>query len=295
MKKMIRFVVLLLASVLFMQFAWFIGNSAEHKNTVNAENVNLALRRTAHLLLKENGDSTSQIPPVQQIDNTTWIIKINQPFDYETLPQLLQNSLNIQKITVNYNVAIVDCNDGTLLLGYNFQDYFQNKNLACGERVSDANNCRNIKVSFVNDVATVPKFPLLGWFFATFLAIALYYLGQKFVQRTIIKETAEIIPPNNTFVSFAQSRFDLSNQTLICGGITHTLTYREAKLLNLFVLHQNQVLERSFILENVWADEGILVGRSIDMFVSRLRKLLRNDERIQLLAVHGVGYKMEVN
>jgi len=73
------------------------------------------------------------------------------------------------------------------------------------------------------------------------------------------------------------------------------LTYREAKLLNLFVLHQNQVLERSFILENVWADEGILVGRSIDMFVSRLRKLLRNDERIQLLAVHGVGYKMEVN
>jgi len=173
MKKMIRFVILLLASVLFMQFAWFIGNSTKHQNTITAENVNLALRRTAHLLLKEKGDSTSQIPPVQQIDNSTWIIKLNQPFDYEKLPKLLQNSLNIQKITANYNVAIVDCNDGTLLLGYNFQDYYQNKNLACGGRTSDADNCRNIKVNFVNDIATVPKFPLLGCFFATFLAIAL--------------------------------------------------------------------------------------------------------------------------
>jgi DNA-binding response OmpR family regulator len=54
------------------------------------------------------------------------------------------------------------------------------------------------------------------------------------------------------------------------------------------------VLERNFIIENVWADEGVLVGRSVDMFVSRLRKLLRDDPSIKLVAVHGVGYRMEV-
>ena len=71
------------------------------------------------------------------------------------------------------------------------------------------------------------------------------------------------------------------------------LTYREAKLLHLFVKNQNQLLERSFILENVWADEGIQVGRSIDMFVSRLRKFLRADPTLRLVAVHGVGYRLE--
>jgi DNA-binding response OmpR family regulator len=175
------------------------------------------------------------------------------------------------------------------LLGYNYQDFSQNNDLTCGNR-EPSSDCRNIQVTFLDTATAQQQFPLAGWFFTCILAIGLFYLSQKIVANT--KNTNEA--NENTFTSFGQSRFDFTNQVLICGTITHTLTYREAKLLNLFAQHQNLVLERSFILENVWADEGILVGRSLDMFVSRLRKMLRDDASIQLIAVHGVGYRLEI-
>ena len=59
--------------------------------------------------------------------------------------------------------------------------------------------------------------------------------------------------------------------------------------------HPGQLLERERILREVWADEGILVGRSVDMFVSRLRKKLAADPTVGIAAVHGVGYRLELN
>lgn len=93
---------------------------------------------------------------------------------------------------------------------------------------------------------------------------------------------------------FGHCILDTSNQVLILGAARHNLTYREAKLLQLFAAHPNQVLERDFILKSVWEDEGIMVGRSVDVFVSRLRKMLREDPGLRLAAVHGVGYRLEV-
>lgn len=93
---------------------------------------------------------------------------------------------------------------------------------------------------------------------------------------------------------FGQSCLDVSNQMLTVGGQVHHLTYREAKLLRVMVNHANEVMERDRILGLVWEDEGVTVGRSVDVFVSRLRKLLVNDPLIKIASVHGVGYRMEV-
>ena len=88
--------------------------------------------------------------------------------------------------------------------------------------------------------------------------------------------------------------FNPANQTLTVANRLHTLTYRETKLLHLFLRHPNQLLDRDFILKSVWEDEGIIVGRSVDVFVSRLRKLLHEDPALHIVAVHGVGYRLEV-
>ncbi|MBK8042565.1 MAG: response regulator transcription factor [Haliscomenobacter sp.] len=93
--------------------------------------------------------------------------------------------------------------------------------------------------------------------------------------------------------TFGQSRLDVAGQVLECGGLRQDLTFREAKLLRLFVTHSGQLLEREFILTQVWADEGVLVGRSVDVFVSRLRKKLSADPSVSIVAVHGVGYRLE--
>ena len=94
-------------------------------------------------------------------------------------------------------------------------------------------------------------------------------------------------------VFIGQSIFDTRHQTISIGENQQKLTFREAKLLELFCQHKNELLERDFILKNVWEDEGVLVGRSVDVFVSRLRKILKNDASLKITNVHSRGYRFE--
>jgi DNA-binding response OmpR family regulator len=76
---------------------------------------------------------------------------------------------------------------------------------------------------------------------------------------------------------------------------TILLTYRESKLLDFLVHHMGQVLARDEILAAVWEEEGIIVSRSLDVFISRLRKILNKNHSVVIKTVHGVGYRLEVN
>jgi two-component system, OmpR family, response regulator len=87
---------------------------------------------------------------------------------------------------------------------------------------------------------------------------------------------------------------DFNSQQIRIDGQVITMTSKEAKLLRLFCLHKNKVIDRDVIQKAIWEDEGYFVGRSMDVFISRLRKLLKGDESIGLINVHGVGYKLEV-
>jgi two-component system OmpR family response regulator len=87
---------------------------------------------------------------------------------------------------------------------------------------------------------------------------------------------------------------DFTNQQILSEkGITE-LTNKEAKLLKLFCVNLNNVIPRDTIQKAIWEDEGYFVGRSMDVFISRLRKLLKDDPAVTILNVHGVGYKLQV-
>src|SRR5688572_5538339 len=87
---------------------------------------------------------------------------------------------------------------------------------------------------------------------------------------------------------------DFTNQQIKTGIHIQELTSKEAKLLKLFCLNQNKVINRDIIQKAIWEDEGYFVGRSMDVFISRLRKLLKDDPAVAILNIHGVGYKLEV-
>ena len=72
------------------------------------------------------------------------------------------------------------------------------------------------------------------------------------------------------------------------------LTRREAELLQLLNNHRERVLERGDILEKIWGENDYFLGRSLDVFVSRLRKYLREDDRIRIENIHGVGFTLTV-
>jgi DNA-binding response OmpR family regulator len=88
--------------------------------------------------------------------------------------------------------------------------------------------------------------------------------------------------------------FHFRNLQLICPQETISLTFKEAQLLQYFCQYTNQLLKREDTLNRLWGDDDYFMGRSLDVFVSRLRKYLRHDERIRLENVHGVGFVMRV-
>lgn len=86
--------------------------------------------------------------------------------------------------------------------------------------------------------------------------------------------------------------FDLQKQTLKLNSNIDNLTHREAQLLWHLYEQRNQTLERSFILKKLWGDDDFFNARSMDVFISKLRKKLKSDESIQIINVRGFGYKM---
>ena len=73
------------------------------------------------------------------------------------------------------------------------------------------------------------------------------------------------------------------------------LTSKEAELLRLLCENMNRVLDRSVALNKIWFDDSYFNARSMDVYITKLRKFFKNDPRIDLMNVHGIGFKLVVN
>ena len=88
--------------------------------------------------------------------------------------------------------------------------------------------------------------------------------------------------------------FDSKKMVLTCQGKTIELTSKESELLNLLHESVNNTVNREIILNKVWGDKGDYVGRTLDVYISKLRKKLGNDSSIALKNIRGIGYKLIV-
>lgn len=89
-------------------------------------------------------------------------------------------------------------------------------------------------------------------------------------------------------------QFDSSNFILQHKGDEKTLTQKEAEVLKLLCSNRDRVLKREEILKSVWGNDDYFLGRSMDVFISKLRKYLKEDPRVQIVNYHGVGFRLEV-
>ena len=86
--------------------------------------------------------------------------------------------------------------------------------------------------------------------------------------------------------------FDFVKQTLHFNELIITLTHREAELLFLLIENKNEILDRSIVLKKIWGNDDFFNGRSLDVFITKLRKKLNLDPNIQIINVRGQGYKL---
>ena len=88
--------------------------------------------------------------------------------------------------------------------------------------------------------------------------------------------------------------FDYSNMLLTSDDIEKPLTRKEAALLKLLCIYENKLLTRETALKSVWGDDDYFIGRSMDVFITKLRKHLKDDPKISITNVHGAGFKLEI-
>ena len=100
--------------------------------------------------------------------------------------------------------------------------------------------------------------------------------------------------PEDKIISIGHFQFDTENLCLTIQNSKKSLTKKEAQILKLLFKFNGQVLPREVILNAVWGKNDYFVGRSLDVFITKLRKYLKDDDRIVLSNIHGVGFKLEI-
>jgi DNA-binding response OmpR family regulator len=95
-----------------------------------------------------------------------------------------------------------------------------------------------------------------------------------------------------TMYKLGRFTFDTQKQTLLIDDKTTKLTTKESELLSLLCAHVNEILERNYALKTIWIDDNYFNARSMDVYITKLRKHLREDPAIEIINIHGKGYKL---
>lgn len=113
----------------------------------------------------------------------------------------------------------------------------------------------------------------------------------------VLRRTRGNRPEEDTQTQFeiGAFSFDYDHHLLSGKKVKYKLTPKEAQLLRLLCLYKNKTLERDTALREIWEEESYFAGRSMDVFISKLRKYLKEDESVQIISIHGKGFKLVMN
>lgn len=281
----------------------------------------LAIRQIGHQLLLQAGDSTSRILPVEERANREYLIRFGAPFTFtsDSLVAIVGRVIAANDLASGYRVELIECGPSAEVI-YGFQIYRDSaRNLVpcLGRKQEKA--CYNLLIRFTEtETAGIAPFSrglITGGSMAVLAGLfgfALYRRRKsagragKIVapgassgirmegQAALPQEALKQEVPGSSGIAIGNLVFFRESQQLVTGSSIIMLTAKEAKLLHVFARAQEEVIDRDQLMKEVWEDEGVIVGRSLDMFVSKLRKKLQTDARISILNVHGKGYKLVI-
>lgn len=285
----------------FLIFALILGISfsASGQYQLDDKHITTALRMVGHELLLHSGDSVSRVLPIER-STDTYRVTFEAPLAIEPdlLVSLVDSVVEVSNIASSYVVSVEQCESGEVV--YSFE-------IGASDKV-DIIPCRGRPLpkdcyEIVFSILEVPNIPInisetnnaaaqgpgnLPMAVSAGLLVIITVLWFYFR-----KEEKEVVP-NEGSIALGLYSFDVINMNLIRNGKKTELTSKECDLLNLLLSNANETLERDTILNKVWGDEGDYVGRTLDVFISKLRKKLEADPTLKIVNVRGVGYKLVV-
>ncbi len=248
------------------------------------------LRRIGHEILLQSGDSTSRVLPVKKIAENEYQIRFENDltFQPDSLVNITQRLLGKDPLAHDYVVNVLNCANASVAYGYAISKNKKDDIVACiGRRQPIA--CYMINIKFKSTaIITAKNEYFLGAL--SFLAFVGFIFLRSVKSRKALPDSR-----HTDMFTLGSMSFDTETRKLMINGKTIDLTRTETRVLRIFALSPNEAIERSRLQKEIWEDEGVIVGRSLDMFISKLRKKLEFDPNIKIVVIRGKGYKLEIS
>ena len=278
-----------LLALLFMA-AIFMAFSKDDSDDFDIARREVLLRRIGHEILLQSGDSKSRVLPVKKIAENEYQISFENELTFQTdsLVNTTQRLLAKDPFANDYVVNVLNCGNSSVAYGYAISKNKKDEIVACiGRRQPVA--CYMINIKFKpNSITTATNKYFLGG-----LSL-LAFVGFVFL-RSVKPKSDLPKDDHNQIFTFGSVVFDAQKRQLLINKETIDLTGTETRLLLIFALSPNETIERSRLQKELWEDEGVIVGRSLDMFISKLRKKLELDPNSNIVVIRNKGYKLEVS
>jgi hypothetical protein len=265
------------------------------------QRLEVSLRMIGHQLLLNLGDSTSRVLPIEK-EAGSYRIQFDTEFLFnpedlvETVDQIVEES----EIDYSFIIRVEECNTGEVAYSYQMGDKFNPAIIPCRTRpLPEA--CYSLLFTRLDSETRVgslspinPKTVKRDTFqanqrsYGLIALLIVFMIGMfLFLRKKRFQSKAD---PN--LIALGDYQFDKRTTELLFDQQRIELTGKEADLLILLYDTVNTTIERDVILRRVWGDEGDYVGRTLDVFISKLRKKLEADPNVKIVNIRGVGYKL---
>ena len=249
------------------------------------------LRKIGHEVLLNANDSTSRVMPVDVVEGRYRIrFQSNLAITPDSLVSTIETVMADTELSDAYIVEVLECNDRDVV--YSFERGIKEEvDMASCSMRALPEDCYEIMFTLVsiNDPFKPKQKVHLS---NSIISILLLLLAGLFIVIWSRKRKTVIDPH---IIRLGSYQFDKRNMHLVHKNEKTELTNKETDLLHLLYNSANATVERDVILHRVWGDEGDYIGRTLDVFISKLRKKLDGDDNIKIINIRGVGYKLVVN
>ena len=275
--------------LIILLFVWSFSNLQEDE-TDFTERAKINLRAIGNQLLLAQKDSVSLILPIIKIDEFKYSLSFEKALSFEpnTLVSIVKGVFIKTIFSKNYRVEVIDFSTNEVVYSYEINTDKKKTLIPCAGRFLPERKYF-IEVKFLDQKTPISKYSFL-FYILTLLLLGIFF-GKFFLDKK--KEKEEVFKEKATTLGSFQ--FYPHQSKLVKKAIEIGLSKKECELLEIFVANINQVVKREELTKKVWEDNGVIVSRSLDTYISKLRKKLKEDHSIQLINVHGIGYKLEVH
>ncbi|OQP44844.1 hypothetical protein A4H97_10820 [Niastella yeongjuensis] len=295
------------AVAISMSAIFFIALSfTKHSDSdLRVKQVNLIIRQIGHRLLLQAGNTTSRVLPVTEVKEGTFLLRFENEFifNHDSLMALCENLLPKTQFPSGYIVTVHDCVKRDIVYGLQKNNTFPDI-LVCGGR-SQPLGCYTIEFAFPDFYENIkqekanPKPSTLvygGILVLLCVALLSWRVGKK-VKLVPVEHPNDAIVEKSVpeLATLGKFLVDSTNQRLLLGSEVISLTDKEYKVLDLLNKSFGELVPRETLMQEIWINEGVITGRSLDMFISKLRKKLSQDPDLRITNVHGKGYKLTFN